>query len=122
MYLYLNCIRNSMYRTREKIDKSIKILLEDLNNIALEDEIISDDEKAILDKINYELHNLQTQIMQILESDLDDDEFHDILKDTLHDIIVNVKIVADADGKITEDENKLLKRLQEFISGGIYNE
>lgn len=111
-----------MYRSKESINTEINTLLKDLYTIAREDNIISLDEKFILDEINQGLKNLQIQVFQILESNLSDEEFNDILIDLLHDIIDNVVKTAEADGVITGDEKKLVDRIYGFVQsneGGV---
>ncbi len=107
-----------MYRKKEQIDREIDKLMKELNKIALFDDVISGDEQAIIDKIADQMKNMQEQIMQVLESELHDEEFNDLLMDCLNDTIVNVEKVAMLDGIITEDERKLLGVLKEFVNRG----
>ncbi len=107
-----------MYRKKEQIDREIDKLMKELNKIALFDDVISGDEQAIIDKIADQMKNMQEQIVQVLESELHDEEFNDLLMDCLNDTIVNVEKVAMLDGIITEDEKKLLGVLKEFVNRG----
>ena len=107
-----------MYRKKEQIDQEIDKLMTELNNVAMIDNVISQDENAIIAKIREELKNLEKQLVQILESELEDHEFNDILIDCLDDCIVKVEKVAMEDGIITDDEQQLIKVLKEFVSQG----
>ncbi len=106
-----------MYRTAEEINEAITQCLIELREIALEDQIITQDERAILDKIEEDFKNLQNQVIQVLESDLPEDEFQDIILDFLDDTVENVVNIAMEDGTITKDEQNLINRLKEFSGG-----
>ena len=105
-----------MYRKKEQIDQEIDKLMTELNKVAMIDNVISQDENAIITKIREELKNLENQLVQILESELEDNEFNDILIDFLDDCIVKVEKIALEDGIITDDEQQLIKVLKEFVS------
>lgn len=106
-----------MYRSLDNIQEAIKLCLKELRDIALEDQIITEDEQAIITKIEYDFNNLETQVVQVLESDLSEDEFQDLIADFLEDVVENVTLVAMADNHITEDEEKLIDRIRKFVEG-----
>ncbi len=105
-----------MYRDREEVFIHIKKLCDNLQAIALEDDQITDDEQAILDIVNNAIQNLEEQTIQIFESELDNDEFSDLLMEIFNDIVKNVVNTAKLDGVITSDEQKLIDRIRQFIS------
>jgi len=106
-----------MYHSLDNIQQAINTCLAELKEIALEDHVITDDEQAILTKISEDFTHLEKQVIQVLESDLSEDDFQDLILDFLSDIVTNATKVAMADHKITEDEQKLLDRIQKFVEG-----
>ena len=104
-----------MIRSKEEIEKAIQNLMEELIDTAKADNVISDDELAIINKIQDDLMNMQRQIFQVLESDLDDLEFRNLVSDFLEDTIKNAKSVAYDDNILTTDELFLLDKLEEIV-------
>lgn len=105
-----------MHRDKEEIKGRLDGLFKDLMEIALEDSVLSGDEQEILSSIRQDLDSLNKQLMQILEDDLDEEEFHDICTQILEDIIINAQTVAEKDKIVTYEEKKLLDRLSEFVA------
>jgi hypothetical protein len=106
-----------VYRSVEQIEKEIEKLTEKLKMVALADANITEDEQNLLDIIELKIKSLKLQVIQILESDIDDDEFDDILTDLLDDIIHEVEKVAKQDGKITQEEQDLIDVIEKFVKG-----
>ena len=104
-----------MYRSLENIQQAVKLCMSELKSIALQDNVITDDEKAILDKIEFDFSNLENQIIQVLESDLSEDEFQDLITDFLEDVVSNVTHLAMSDETITDDEQNLIDRIKKFV-------
>lgn len=104
-----------MYRNKDQIEKELASCMNDLKDVAMADGQISHDEKAILDQIENDFINLEKQLFQVLESDLQDHEFDDLVMDFLQDVIKDVISVAKKDGKITSDEQRLIRKIEEFV-------
>lgn len=107
-----------MYRTKDQIDAGIKDCLSDLERIAMQDNVLTEEEALILDQIKHEFANLQDQLIQVLESNLSESEFNELLIDMLDDIVENIMAVAMADDNISDDERALIVRLQNFARKG----
>jgi hypothetical protein len=118
LYKYKIKTQNILYRTKEEIDQQISNLIDKLRKTAMEDLQITFEEQAIMDKIEEDLQNLQSQIIQVLESELDDEEFDDLVNDFLNDIIHNIIDVAKLDGTISDDELRLINAVQDFVHKG----
>ncbi|MFW9992058.1 MAG: hypothetical protein ACFFD4_08340 [Candidatus Odinarchaeota archaeon] len=107
-----------MYRNKDHIDQELQRCIRELREIALEDEEITPEEKALLDKIEEDFTQLEKQLFQVLESNLDDEEFQELLLDFLNHIADNAFKVAYEDGIISPDEQKLLDKIKDFINKG----
>lgn len=107
-----------MYRTAEEIKIRLIRVTERLRQIAMEDEIITPDEQTILDIVKTGVKNLEIQVIQVLESDLGEEEFQDLVIEVFNDIIKNVVTAANLDGIITSDEQKLIDQLREIVNTG----
>ena len=110
-----------MHRTKDQIDAGIKECMCDLENIALRDKVISEEEALLLTKIRNEFSNLHDQLIQVLESNLSESDFNELLIDMLNDIVDNTMKVAMADNNISDDERALIVRLQDFVQKGANN-
>ncbi len=111
-----------MYRNRREISKILEEVCVSLKEVALEDNEITSEEQAILDIVNTGIANLEEQIFQMLESELDETEFVDLVTEVFNDIIKNVVNEAKLDGIITSDEQKLIDKLRSFVKeGGFFN-
>jgi signal transduction histidine kinase len=107
-----------VHRDKDEIEKQISNLIRELRAVAMEDSRITMEEQALMDKIEEDAHQMQNQIIQVLESDLDDNEFADLVNDFLQDIISNAIKFAKADWVISEDEMRLIGKLLEFTDKG----
>ena len=108
-----------MYRTKGQVDQAILTCIQDLEAIAMQDNVVTDDEKVLLEGIKHEFSNMQQQLVQVLESNLDEEEFNDLMYDMLGDIVTEAEKVANADHKISEDEKALLDRLSKLVHQGV---
>lgn len=104
----------SMYRTQEEIEKDIKELIEDLNSIILEDNEITTDEQDILATMEANFMALKEEAS--LQSNLDEKEFHLLLKEYMQDIVSEVVLLSKDDGVISHSELKMINRIQDFIA------
>jgi hypothetical protein len=104
----------SMYRTQEEIEKDIKELIEDLNSIILEDNEITTDEQDILATMEANFMALKEEAA--LQSNLDEKEFHLLLKEYMQDIVSEVVLLSKDDGVISHSELKMINRIQDFIA------
>lgn len=104
----------SMYRTQEEIEKDIKELIEDLNSIILEDNEITTDEQDILATMEANFMALKKEAA--LQSNLDEKEFHLLLKEYMQDIVSEVVLLSKDDGVISHSELKMINRIQDFIA------
>lgn len=107
-----------MYRTKDQIDTCIIECIKDLEEIAMRDNVLTEEEDLILDQIRSEFSNLQDQLIQVLESNLSESEFNELLIDMLHDIVENIMAVAMADNNISDDERVLIVKLHDFAHKG----
>lgn len=103
-----------MYRTQEEIEKDIKELIEDLNSIILEDNEITTDEQDILATMEANFMALKEEAS--LQSNLDEKEFHLLLKEYMQDIVSEVVLLSKDDGVISHSELKMINRIQDFIA------
>lgn len=107
-----------MYRDRDMVIKFLQEVCISLEEIALEDNQITDEEQAILDIVKTGTRNLEEQVIQMLESELEDNEFIDLVTEVFNDIIKNVVYEAKLDGVITSDEQRLIDRLRSYMKEG----
>ncbi len=107
-----------MHKSIEDIKKELNQLSESLESIALEDNQITEDEQAILDLVLRGITTLESQHLEILQTDLDDEEYKEIVLDFLRDLLYNAMNKAKEDGVVTPDEEKLLNKLESFIEKG----
>lgn len=104
-----------MNRTAAEINQAIKKSIYDLFEVALFDGKISEDEQAILDQIQLDFEKLEKRLVERLKSNLNEEEFQSIIKDFLEDSVSHARAIANEDDFITEDEEFLIRRIQEFI-------
>jgi hypothetical protein len=104
-----------MYRTAAEINHAIKKSIYDLFEVALFDGVISPDEQAILDQIKLDFEKLEDQLVDMLKSDLSDEEFQSVISNFLKEAIDRVTAIANEDDIITDDEKFLINRIQDFI-------
>ncbi|MDH5402643.1 MAG: hypothetical protein OEZ01_05275 [Candidatus Heimdallarchaeota archaeon] len=108
-----------MHRTVEEINDLLDKFIDLLITTAMEDEILSSDEHAIIVSIKEDITNLQKQVIQILQDDLDESEFIDIIEQVFSSALENATRIAKADNIITEEEAILLQKLKEFVESGV---
>ncbi|MHA2028772.1 MAG: hypothetical protein ACXAC2_11765 [Candidatus Kariarchaeaceae archaeon] len=104
-----------MYRTTDEINHAIKKSIYDLFEVAMFDGVISNDEQAILDQIKLDFEKLEKQLVEMLKSDLEEDEFQSVINDFLKKAVNHATAIANEDDFITEDEEFLIRRIQDFI-------
>ena len=104
-----------MYRSTEEINAAIKKCIYDLFEVALFDGEITPDEQAILDQVKIDFEKLESQLVSLLKSDLDESEFQKVMNDFLTHAARNATAVANEDDLITLDEQFLINSMQDFI-------
>ncbi|MFX1535298.1 MAG: TerB family tellurite resistance protein [Promethearchaeota archaeon] len=100
-----------MKRSPGEIIALLELTIDSCLEIAKIDDSISEDEKAIIDKLTEWKLKLEPQIMEILEANLDESDFYDIFHQLLSPVVDAVFEQARMDGKITEEEQKLLDNI-----------
>ncbi|MCE7733670.1 MAG: hypothetical protein GPJ54_02250 [Candidatus Heimdallarchaeota archaeon] len=104
-----------MYRTADEINHAIKKCIYDLFEVALFDGRITEDEQAILDQVKLDFENLEKTLVDILKSDLGEEEFQRVMVNFLKDAVEHASNVAREDDLMTEDEKFLISIIQQFI-------
>jgi hypothetical protein len=110
-----------LLRDKNQIEQELQRCFRELREIALEDKEITSEEEAILNKIETDFTHLEEQLIQVLESNLDEEEFQELIREFLGSITENAYKIAYKDGIITLDEQKLLAKIKDFTSRGGIN-
>lgn len=104
-----------MYRSADEINHAIKKCIYDLFEVALFDGRITEDEQAILDQVKMDFEKLEKTLVDMLKSDLGEEEFQNVMVDFLKDAVEHAGNIAKEDDLITEDEKFLISTIQQFI-------
>ena len=100
-----------MFRAESEVRERLKRVFDSCVEVALADGVITEDEQAILDSVKEGVAGVERQLMEMLNEDHDDDEFADLVAQCFEYLVENARLVALADGVITEDEQALLIQL-----------
>ena len=100
---------------RDEINHAIKKSIYDLFEVALFDGKITEDEQAILDQITLDFEKLEKRLVEMLKSDLGEEEFQSVINNFLTDTVAHATAIANEYDFITEDEEFLINRIQDFI-------
>lgn len=90
-------------------------LLEELNVIANEDGVISDDEQKILDKVEENKEQFLRIFARIDSSGKLREEDREMLEDMIDEFIPSIEEIADSDHPISSDEAALLRKLVNYF-------
>ena len=104
-----------MRRDASTIKNSLNIIIDKLMKIAMSDNILTSDEEALIQSIKTDLTQVEQQLLQVLESDLSDDEFEDLLHQLLHTSLQNATKKAMEDGVVNYDERNILLQLNKLV-------
>lgn len=110
-----------MYRDRDEIKRNLQDFFTSLVALANEDDVITEEEQNVLDKIKEGIDDLEEQLFQVLESNLSIAEIKDIERQILQDIVHNTMNVIEEDGVVSKDESVLLTQLEKFAETGVIN-
>ncbi len=103
-----------MIRTREDIEKALNRLLDKAVAIARADGIITDEEKEILDQLKLSVRDLDPGTYEILDNDLSEVEFRDLLDQLQKQIFENLLQKLKKRSKpLTADQQRLIDLLME---------
>ena len=101
-------------RVMEKLNKANK-LMEDLIDMAMDDEKITLDEKDMLFSVNQNLAQYARLIIEsVSDGEVDEDELHN-LKELENKIVTDAHLIATSDNYISDDERKMLNQLVSVI-------
>ncbi len=104
----------NLIRTREDIEKALNRLLDKAVAIARADGIITDEEKEILDQLEVTVKDIDPGSYQILDNDLSEVEFRDLLDQLQRQIFENLLAKLQKRKKpLTEDQQRLIDLLME---------
>ncbi len=97
----------------EEIRIRLSRLLDTLVSLAMEDNLVTDDEEAIIERIRFTLWSLENELMgsQIM----DEFQFREKIKNLFDNALQQVLATARADGLITSEENRLISKIKEFL-------
>lgn len=104
----------SVRRTREDIEKALNNLLDKATSIARADGIITDEEKELLDQLELTIKDLDPGTYEILDNDLPEVEFRDLLDQLQRQIFENVmQRLKKRKKPLTTDQQRLIDLLME---------
>lgn len=97
----------------EEIRIRLSRLLDTLVTLAMEDNLVTDDEEAIIERIRFTLWSLENELMDL--ENLDDYQFREKIQNLFDNALQQVIMTARADGLITSEENRLILKIKEFL-------
>ncbi len=101
-------------RTKEDIEKALNNLLDKATAIARADGIITDDEKELLDQLQLTVKDLDPGTYAILDNDLSEVEFRDLLDQLQKQIFENLlERLKKRKKQLTVDQQRLIDLLME---------
>ncbi len=98
----------------EEIRIRLSRLLDTLVTLAMEDNLVTDDEEAIIERIRFALWSLENEFQELIK--LDEYSFRNKMQSMFDKVLQDVISTARADGLITSDENRLIKKIKEFLA------
>ncbi len=99
--------------TKDEVNIRLSRLLDGVVSLAMDDHIISDDEEIIIERVRKGLWDMEEKVNQMV--DLDDEKFKAELRQTLRTVIDDVTKEARKDGILTQEENRLIKRIRKYL-------
>ncbi len=97
----------------EEIKIRVSRLLDTLVTLAMEDNIVTDEEEAIIERIRFALWSMENQFQDYIK--LNEFEFRNKVQDMFDRVIQEVMMKAREDGIITSDENRLITKIKDFL-------
>ncbi|RMG30558.1 MAG: hypothetical protein D6732_15945 [Methanobacteriota archaeon] len=97
----------------EEIRIRLSRLLDTLVSLAMEDNLVTDDEEAIIERIRFTLWSLENELMGA--QNIDEYRFKEKIQTLFDNALQQVIMTARADGLITSDENRLITKIKEFL-------
>lgn len=89
-------------------------ILDNLVTIALQDNIVTDDEEAIIESVRQGLWDLEEEIKASI--DLPAHEFKRKIREIFNSVLKEVIQTARLDGSITSDERDLISSIRKFMT------
>lgn len=104
------------------IDVKISRLLDTIVNLANEDNVISEEENAIIEAARKKLWDLHIEFEKMIDQKLSLEEAKTQTKILLEQVISGVTDAAKQDKKITSDELILIDRITKFLRNADFTE
>ncbi|MCY3414271.1 MAG: hypothetical protein INQ03_21680 [Candidatus Heimdallarchaeota archaeon] len=101
--------------TKEQLYLHISKLLDMMVNVAQEDDVITDDEEAIIEVCRQRLWAEHAEFEKYIDDDTPIDEIRDNISNILQKVLKEATETAKTDGTITSDELKLIDQMAKFI-------
>ena len=105
-----------MKRDRNEIDNTLNVWLNKLKAVSRTDNVISEDEQALIDIIQEDFILLRSQLNDAVDTDLSDEEFDSIATDFLNDLVYKLIKSAKSDMVINNDELNLINALHKIAN------
>ncbi len=99
--------------TPEEINLKTSRLLDTMVSLAMEDNLVTDEEAVIIEQVRMTLWELESTIKTLL--DLQSNEFKEKIQELFETSFRNIIQKARQDGVISKDENRLLKQIESFL-------
>ncbi|OLS28920.1 MAG: hypothetical protein HeimC2_03580 [Candidatus Heimdallarchaeota archaeon LC_2] len=105
-----------MKRDRNEIDNTLNVWLNKLKAVSRTDNVISEDEQALIDIIQEDFILLRSQLNDAVDTDLSDEEFDSVATDFLNDLVYKLIKSAKSDMVINNDELNLINALHKIAN------
>lgn len=102
----IKTVGQRLYRNPEEINDRINGVIKNYIDSYKGD--LTDDEKAIIEKIKEWDVKVERQIMEIFQNSISEEELDELLEYSLHSVVDIMTDQAKADGKITDHEQRII--------------
>ena len=96
-------------------ENQLNVIIQELSNIANRDGLITDEEKEIISQVEFDSNFYELMLSDALEDGIITDEENEKLHDISQSMLQRAEIIANIDGKLSEDEKALIEKLTEII-------
>jgi sugar-specific transcriptional regulator TrmB len=98
----------------EEIEEKTSAMLKKLISTAKQDDVVTEDEKNIINHIEKMLWDVESEIELVIDES--PEKFQDALAEMLKEILDKAKEIAGEDGHISDDERELIDKIKEYIN------
>lgn len=96
-------------------DDQLNLILKELIQVAKKDGVITEEEQEIISQVEFDSDYYDLMLSDALEDGIITEKENQFLHDIANSMLERAEVIAGVDGKLSDDEKRLIQKLSDII-------